>query len=158
MTAPEPLFRLVYASRMSASAAATPDETLHAILRVAVPENRRLGVTGLLVAHQGWFLQALEGEEPSVQRLYDRICADARHHGSVLIAAGRQPARTFGAWTMCARSLSRTDAAVLATLDRKASFDPTMFPERAIVRFLTAVGEVHAEVFRDQQASASEPV
>jgi hypothetical protein len=157
MSASEPLFRLLYASRMTAAAAARPNETWRAILSIAVPNNRRLGVTGLLVAHRGWFLQALEGPEATVRDLYDQISADARHRDSVVIAEGRQVERAFGAWTMCAQSLSRTDEAVLATLDRKPSFDPTTFPERAVIRFLTAVGDVHAQAFAAQQALAAAP-
>ena len=157
MSTTEPIFRLVYASRMTAAAIARPDETLTAILDVAVPNNRKLDVTGLLVAHQGWFLQAIEGPEAAIQGLFDQIRDDPRHHDAVLIARGPQRQRTFGAWTMCARSLSRTDAAVLSILDRKTSFDPTTFPERAVIRFLLAVGEVHAQTFAAQQALARAP-
>ena len=155
MNAPEPVFRLIYASRMSPECVALPDDTLTAILNVAVPNNRRLDVTGLLIAHQGWFLQALEGREATVRGLYDAIAADPRHHDTSLIAEGRQGERRFGAWTMCARTLSRTDQAVLATLDRKASFDPTLFPERTVMRLLITVGDVHARELDAQQARAA---
>jgi hypothetical protein len=158
MSTPDSLFRLIYASRMSAAAVASPDETLRAILSVAVPANRELDVTGLLVAHQGWFLQALEGSQAVVRGLYERISADPRHRDSLVLVQGRQPERGFGAWTMCARTLSRTDEAVLATLDRKASFDPTMLPERSVIRFLDAVGEVHARLFTAQQGRPDQPL
>ena len=155
MSAPEPLFRLIYASRMSTSVAANPDATLQSILSVAVPNNGKVGVTGLLVAHQGWFIQALEGRESEVRRLYEHISLDPRHHGAVVIASGRQPLRIFGAWTMCARTLSRTDEAMLAVLDQRSSFDPTMLPERSVIRLLETVGAVHAQVFRRQQSTTA---
>jgi hypothetical protein len=152
------IYRLVYASRMSPACLASPDDQLRDILRVAVANNRRLGVTGLLIAHRGWFLQALEGAEPTVRGLFDAIGGDARHREAVVIGEGARGGRAFGHWTMCARTLSASDAAVLGALDRKPSFDPTLFPERAVMKLLETVGQAHAGTFNDQQALAGASV
>jgi hypothetical protein len=148
------LFRLVYASHMSGACLGDLDRELPAILSVAIPNNRALGVTGILIAHRGWFLQALEGEETTVRSLYGDICADPRHRSEIIIGQGDQVARRFGRWTMCARALSPRDAAVLGALDRKSTFDPATFPERAVLKLLEAVADVHAQSFNVQQAVA----
>ncbi len=148
------LFRLVYASHMSSACLGDLARELPAILSVAVPNNRALGVTGILIAHRGWFLQALEGPESTVRSLYGAICADPRHRSEVIIGQGAEVARRFGHWTMCARVLSSTDAAVLGALDRKSTFDPATFPERAVLKLLDAVAGVHAQSFNAQQAAS----
>jgi hypothetical protein len=54
------------------SAALVPfsDAELTDLLAVSRANNLRLGVTGMLLYHDGSFLQALEGEETIVERLY----------------------------------------------------------------------------------------
>ena len=60
------LFRLVYVSRAVLPVLSRFDATVQEIISVAEPNNARMGVTGLLLAHQGWFVQALEGPRRNV--------------------------------------------------------------------------------------------
>lgn len=94
--APE-LLRLVYAS---AAAAPMARAELEALLAKARSNNARLGVTGMLLYHEGSFIQALEGDPEVVDALYDRIAADPRHRDAMLLI--REPAveRLFDDWTM----------------------------------------------------------
>ena len=54
-------------------------EELLAILRQSKAANPLHGITGVLCYSEGIFLQVLEGGRSAVNRLYNRIVADARH-------------------------------------------------------------------------------
>jgi hypothetical protein len=71
------LFQIVYTS------AATRELNLAellGLLKGSVERNSRLGITGLLLYKNCCFLQALEGEEETVVRLFAKISHDPRHH------------------------------------------------------------------------------
>lgn len=93
----EIVYQLVYASR-----AARPftDEDLAELLRRSRAKNDRLGVTGMLLYHDGSFIQALEGEREAVEALYERIAADPRHDDALLLHRGEQEGRSFEGWSM----------------------------------------------------------
>jgi Sensors of blue-light using FAD len=97
----EELVRLVYASRSRASAS---DEEraadVRSILTQARQSNLRLGITGLLLAANGHYLQVLEGPRVAVDALFGRIQKDARHGGVSLLLRTICDAPIFPAWTM----------------------------------------------------------
>ena len=148
----QPLIRVVYVSRASAECLADLSGNLEQILRTAIRDNRPKGVTGLLIAHRGWFLQALEGPADEVHGLFKHICTDPRHRDAVLLGEGPIQTRDFGQWSMCARQLSPTDALILGELDRRPRFDPADFPERVVMRLLRTVGSVHKHALTQQQS------
>ena len=147
----EPLVRIVYASRATSSCVANLDDNLRQILAAAILNNRSKGITCLLIAHRGWFLQALEGPTDQVHALFKHICGDPRHCDAVILGEGVITARDFGLWSMCARQLSPTDALILGELDRRPAFEPADFPERTVMRLLRTVGEVHQPALTRQQ-------
>ncbi|MDP1737371.1 MAG: BLUF domain-containing protein [Caulobacter sp.] len=151
------LHRIVYASRVTLNVVPDMDETLKDILRVAVRENANQGITGLLIAHRGWFVQALEGPVSAVRSRFGSIVRDPRHRDVNILAEGPSEARLFGAWSMCARVLSATDAAILEVLDRRASFDPAAASERTVVRLLTTVAETHTRALNEQHIALMTP-
>lgn len=151
----QPLVRVVYASRATPECLANLDENIGQILVSAIRNNRLKGITGLLIAHRGWFLQALEGPTDDVHELFKHICTDPRHRDAILLGEGRVPVREFGLWSMCARQLSPTDALILGELDRRPTFEPADFPERAVMRLLRTVASVHARALTRQQGLAS---
>jgi hypothetical protein len=117
--------RLIYSSHISSSFPALPedqDDAIGAIVRASIRNNRQTAVTGLLLAHQGWFLQALEGPAKAVEETYARILDDPRHRNSTVLSDG-MGRREFPNWNMCARRLSRADDAILAGLSA-GPFDP----------------------------------
>ena len=85
-----------------ASAAVEPftGEKLVELLSAARRNNAALGVTGMLLYHEGSFLQILEGEREVVEDLYDRIAADPRHVEPLLLFRHEEHPRSFGDWTM----------------------------------------------------------
>ena len=62
--------------------------------------NAALGVTGMLLHDRGSFFQVLEGPAATVDALYARIAADARHAEIVRIIHEPVARRSFGQWSM----------------------------------------------------------
>lgn len=135
------LHRLIYASRQDIPAADL-DHEVGAIIRVSVRNNRAVGVTGLLLVHEGWFIQALEGPAEAVMTTYGRIVDDPRHSEAKVLQAGPVEARAFAKWNMCARGISTVDDAITAALTLRDGFDPERFSGPAALRLLSAVGEI----------------
>lgn len=150
----QPLVRVVYASRATPECLANLDQNIEQILTSAISNNRSKGITGLLIAHRGWFLQALEGPTDEVHDLFKHICTDRRHRDAILLGEGAVQVREFGLWSMCARQLSPTDALILGKLDQRPTFEPADFPERAVMRLLRTVAEVHKLALNQQQGLA----
>ncbi|WP_174279586.1 BLUF domain-containing protein [Sphingomonas bacterium] len=87
------------------SVATTRDASEEApeILRGARPFNGLNGVTGLLCASDGKFLQVLEGPDESVDIAMARILKDPRHHRIEILVNEEIEERAFGDWTMAYR-------------------------------------------------------
>lgn len=62
--------------------------------------NARRGITGMLLYHEGAFMQVLEGEADAVQQLYERIALDRRHENISVILRTQITKRNFGTWGM----------------------------------------------------------
>ena len=102
-------FRLIYRSR-SRIAAEERATALADIFGVARSNNKQAGVTGALLVTDNWFVQALEGDEPTVRRLYEQIRDDARHDEVTEIESTQVDARVFSRWAMAEVSkLGRAD-------------------------------------------------
>jgi hypothetical protein len=84
------------------SAAVEPfsDSALTELLATARVNNGRIGVTGMLLYHDGSFLQALEGDEDVLENLYAKIGKDKRHHRLVALLRRSVEARHFEQWQM----------------------------------------------------------
>ena len=105
------LLSIIYGS--TASAACT-DAQLQDLLQRAREHNRAFGVTGMLLAEDGWFLQALEGPAPIVEGLMEAIRRDPRHgHVHVLDREVRQQ-RRFPDWAMAHGHIGEVEARPLA--------------------------------------------
>ena len=93
------MFQIIYASvgKQEFSAADLKKLLLRARLR-----NHETNVTGILIYHEGNFLQALEGDETAVRAIFSRIENDARHGDiRVLHSSGSLgKRRLFGDWSM----------------------------------------------------------
>ena len=91
------MFQLVYISSARQSFC---ENDLGELLAVARRNNKRVGVTGLLLCGGRRFLQALEGPEKNVAFIFDKIRADERHCAVVELARRNVEAREFGDWDM----------------------------------------------------------
>ena len=79
------------------------------ILRISRRNNRRDGLTGLLVVGGRRFLQVLEGPGEMTEAAYARIRADKRHFA--LVQLNRKPIteRCFAGWDMGCEQLHGAD-------------------------------------------------
>lgn len=119
------LHRLIYCSRAQPVAIADPSATVRDILDVAQTSNLRDGVTGALLACDGWFLQVLEGTLPAFRATFARIKADPRHGDIKVIYTGPIPERAFARWTMCGRNfLSTMEEQMIDVFELRPIFDP----------------------------------
>ncbi|MDB5685753.1 MAG: hypothetical protein JWR77_342 [Rhizorhabdus sp.] len=94
------------------------DADIDAILAASRRNNRRDGITGLLVHDGKRFLQALEGYGPLVDAAFARIKADQRHRAAVLLSVQETDVRQFGEWDMASHRV--------ATIADKADFAATV--------------------------------
>lgn len=93
----EALLRLVY---VSTAKPAVDEGEVQAILAKSSARNSSAGITGLLCAGGGHYLQVLEGPACSVMGLYLRIMADPRHCDLTLLSISLVAERLFGQWAM----------------------------------------------------------
>src|SRR5690606_485615 len=127
------LVRLLYASQ--AANALTP-ETLDAILGTARRRNPPEGITGLLCTSGDTFMQVLEGGREAVNRLYTRICQDARHRDLILLHYEEITERRFAAWTMGQVNLSRVNPSILLKYSDRPVLDPQKVSGQAAMALL----------------------
>ncbi len=94
-----PLHRAIYVSD-AVGDARTSLLVLAEILGASMQNNRRDGLTGVLMRHEGRFLQAIEGRRSDVDRLIDRLRADPRHQDVRLLSDQNVRERLFPQWPM----------------------------------------------------------
>lgn len=94
---PTPVYQLVY---VSAATVPFSDEELEELLAVARANNAASDISGMLLYHDGSFMQVLEGEESVVESVYEKIELDDRHSNATVLVKGPVEDRTFRSWSM----------------------------------------------------------
>ena len=131
----EPLFSVVYHSSETPGQGSIDRSELLAHARA---KNRVIGVTGMLLAENGRFVQELEGPESVVRELMATIAADPRHEHVRILLEEPIAARRFPDWAMAEGHLTEletlqpveyTEAIVAA---RDALPDPPSRVERVL--------------------------
>ena len=141
ISGPRTVHRLIYGS-LHRLPPGDEDHELAAIIRASISNNRAQSITGLLLLHKGYFVQALEGPAEAVLTTFGRICSDPRHVSPRTIHAGPAASREFGDWNMCARRITPADDAILDTLSMRQKFDPSKLTARTSLKLLVAVRAV----------------
>ena len=91
------VFQLVYSS------AATQDfwpQDIFELVEKARLRNGASDITGMLLYHDGHFLQLLEGPEEAVRSCFARVARDPRHTSVKVVTTGTCKERDFPNWTM----------------------------------------------------------
>ena len=112
------LIRLLYISRAVGAITTTMTGSILASARV---HNRVAGITGVLCQGQGLFIQILEGERSTVNRLYATLIKDKRHQDVELVAIEEIQTRRFPEWSMAHVVISENDPIVQL---KHPEFDP----------------------------------
>ncbi len=112
------------------------------ILRTSRRNNAAVGVTGLLVVGGRRFMQAIEGPDEAVERVYQRICADTRHYAVVMLAREPIERRRFDDWAMGYRAGGDPSGTALPEVVRSL----TATIEDANLRaYFTSFADLHAK-------------
>lgn len=105
------------------------------LLEHARENNHDRNVTGMLLYMDGCFFQVLEGERLVVDRLYEKISQDSRHHNVLKIIEEPLDVRGFNAWTMGYQHVTREEMTRMTGLtdflDREDAGFETMESTRA---------------------------
>ncbi len=82
---------------------------LVALLDKSRVSNLKHGVTGMLVYSAGSFMQAIEGGEDDIDRLYANIRRDSSHQLITTLIEQKTEERAFADWSMGFHDLTNTD-------------------------------------------------
>jgi hypothetical protein len=91
-------------------------------------------ITGVLIYRylpqekRGNFLQLIEGDEDVIDRCWERIAADERHHTKVVLESGETDIRMFPDWSMGFRNIEQDE---LVSFDGYTDLGSEAFWERA---------------------------
>ena len=137
------MFHLIYTSRARQKFSEVDLKTL---LTRSRSNNGRLDVTGMLMYHDGAFLQALEGDELSVRGVFKRIEKDARHAQVTILRNQRSfvERRIFGDWSMGFANTSSTAPVEKKFLDLAVSQDLLTLSETQAIDFLSSCNPTSA--------------
>ncbi len=97
------VYQLIYTS---SATPALDDFVLREIAQTSNYNNQELGITGLLLFHEGSIMQVLEGDEMSVCSLYGKVKQDPRHSGCMILSAREAQQREFSNWFMGYKNVS----------------------------------------------------
>ncbi|MGD1845815.1 MAG: BLUF domain-containing protein [Salibacteraceae bacterium] len=97
------LHHLLYTSRRSESCT---DEGIKALLNTCRANNRKTGISGVLLHSDYFFLQYIEGPE-CIHQLFEKIQTDSRHQEVNLINFGPIESRAFPNWQMGYKSVNQ---------------------------------------------------
>ena len=133
--------RVIYSSRWAAGLESDLDETLRQILARSIHNNRMADISGLLIAHEGWFVQALEGPREHVASAMERIVADPRHTELVVLDRCLAECRAFRDWNMAAVRPEPQHRPMLAELGLVAGTPGQGFTRTSAMKLLSAMSE-----------------
>lgn len=138
---PSHLHRLIYVSRTSNVVGEDAEAAIHQIVAASMSNNRTMDVTGLLLAHQGWFLQVLEGPSAEISGLMGRISRDRRHREVRTVSSDMVDTRLFSDWNMVGARLGPEADPVLLELGQIARFDAGGLNAEAALQLLLFAAE-----------------
>lgn len=127
---------LVCLTYVSVATRQMTSEDLMAILKSARENNNRLGITGMLLYRDGYFIQALEGERAVVDPLFEKIKLDDRHASVLMIFEDEIEERSYGNWSMGFKQLSSSLPEELEGYSDFLDNPPSMLSEPARARML----------------------
>lgn len=104
------VYRLIYYSRATRPTLAAMESILSEIQDTSARRNAELGVTGMLMAQNGWFLGALEGDKVAVRQIYGAISGDPRHVNLQVVQARSVRRRQFSDWNVFCGLFSSDEA------------------------------------------------
>ncbi|HEY9032075.1 MAG TPA: BLUF domain-containing protein [Kangiella sp.] len=130
------LVQLTYASRISKTLGS---EDIKNILQRSQTNNQADGVTGALCLSNGIFLQILEGNRNTVNRVYHKILQDSRHKEPAILDYQEITARQFSEWSMGLISRTDDNKQLFLKYSSDANFDPYSMSSETLRGFFDEV-------------------
>lgn len=134
------MIQLIY---ISTSRTAIDQAMLDDILAASRRNNAQAGLTGLLLAGNRRFLQALEGPDLAVATTMRRIHSDPRHFAIVELGRRHIAEREFGGWEMDFRR--GHDAAAGAALRESVEALVSGLPDANVRAQFTGFAQLHSQ-------------
>jgi hypothetical protein len=100
----EDLHCIIYISK---SVEPQNDEMLTKILTTSQAWNFEHTITGILLYHDGNFMQVLEGSDNEIQSLFEKIKIDKRHEDVYQVVGKEVKSRSFSKWSMAFRTADK---------------------------------------------------
>ena len=97
-------------------------ELLEEITAKSIENNKKAGITGMLLGIENRYLQYLEGKEPVVKGLMETIKKDGRHHEINQWLQGHTQERIFSDWSMGSWMLSNEKLKKLSAIKEIEDF------------------------------------
>lgn len=91
---------IIYISEYQACPDNPTENVLADICQVAIENNLKLNITGVMLFHNNHFLQVLEGEQDALISTFDKIKSDTRHRNLEIIYDEKVNNRCFPNWRM----------------------------------------------------------
>ncbi len=91
------LYYIIYQSIPSSE---VTQEVVDQITKESINWNTPRNITGILLYHDGKFLQYIEGDEDEVVKVFELIRKDSRHHTIEQKVVGYTKERVFSEWSM----------------------------------------------------------
>lgn len=143
------LHRLLYISRATRPLDEGELEKLEA---QAATNNKRRGVTGILLHASGYFLQVLEGNLVELKVLYEKISRDSRHENIHLLLFTRATSRVFPSWHFGAFSLDREQQLEFEGLEEIIRcFDRASLDQLDQSLVMSLIAEFRAQLLPDEE-------
>lgn len=140
------LKRITYVSRF---AKPFSEAELEKLGQLSADNNRKMGVTGVLMTSGGIFFQVLEGPAEAVDQVYSAIAADPRHTNLVVLELEHDVTeRHFPDWSMKTVNL---DAASHVRLLPLKTMMETVFEQQLLIdKMLWAIDRTLKYELRDR--------
>jgi len=100
---------LLSAVYVSCASKELTDQQLADLLELSRENNRKRGITGMLLYRGGDFMQVIEGPAAHIEHLLKALAADKRHTGMIVLKKTFIPERQFSGWQMAFRDLNGAD-------------------------------------------------
>jgi hypothetical protein len=104
---------LLSAVYVSSASVDMTDQQLANLLEMSRENNKKRGITGMLLYRGGDFMQVIEGPAANIEHLLKALAEDKRHTGMMILKKTYIPERQFSGWQMAFRDLNGADVTKL---------------------------------------------
>lgn len=148
------LTRLLYASTAHQN---VDGDEYRKILLNAQTKNNDLGITGMLVFNQKYFLQVLEGDRSALNQLYIKIAKDPRHRNLEILCVEEMPTRDYADWSMGYAAPTTLIRSLFMKYGVTAEFNPYKMNTSASLAMMRELSEQTAAVKLKTQEDTAKP-